>query len=557
MKTDDYKDLYIQEAEEILNQFEKGILCCDQYGHSTERVEELFRCAHNLKGISGAMGYDSVVEASHSIESTLDKFRKGEIEITGDKASLMLKVSDYLRELVNSATGEEKGNGGNLPGRIADLMEEAGCSSRSKGYRQDSMEKGSPPDDSPGRIRENIDETVRPRITSIKVELGKLDKIMDLVGELIISGIRLRESAREANSKDLMDELESTDRLISEIQKDVMEVRLVPVGHVFRRFMRVTRDAAVETGKKVRLVTAGEDIGLGRTVLEGMVDPLVHIIRNAVDHGVEPPGQREELGKPAEGTIRLSARRERNFVIIEVSDDGRGIDYRKVANKLKADNPERLAGENPREDQLTEMLAAPGFSTSDRVNKISGRGMGMNIVKKAVDSFGGTFDITSRMGEGTTITLKLPVNLSIIKSLLFQLGKDVHAIPLESVVETARVEIGSMAKIGGRDVIRMGEETIPVLRPWEIMDLDYSRNKDRFEKLVIVEAEGKSTGIIVDKILGQQDVVVKGLPSMMKGDTGILGATVMGSGEIAFIWDSRVFSKGKVSYESHQKAVVS
>jgi two-component system chemotaxis sensor kinase CheA len=558
MKTEDYKDLYIEEAEEILDSFENGVLSCEENGKNIEQVEELFRCAHNLKGISGAMGYEPIVESSHRIENTLDKLKKGEINFSGDKISLLLQVSDFLRELVQGVTQGGECDCESLSGNIADLMNTIGrpCEEGSDGT--DGGNSGTVHvKAADGNILGATNSRQQSRITSIKVELEKLDKIMDLVGELIISGIRLRERARKQKEKNLLDELEATERLISEIQKDVMEVRLVPVGHVFRRFKRVVRDTAMETGKKVKLITFGEHIGLGRTVLEGMVDPIVHIIRNAVDHGIEPPKEREKAGKPGEGVIRLSARRERNFVIIEVTDDGYGIDVKKVTEKMKDEHPDEFLEDDLRGDKLAEMLAAPGFSTSEKVSRISGRGMGMNIVKKAVDSFGGTFDIESKVGVGTTIYLKLPVNLSIIKSLMFQLGHDIHAIPLEYVMETARVESNSFSKIRGKDVLRWGDETISVFKPWEVLDFDYHREKNRFEKLVIVKAEGNKIGVIVDRIIGQQDVVVKGLPAMMKGDTGILGATVLGSGEIAFIWDSRVFSKGKVNYESDTKTVVS
>lgn len=558
MKTEDYKDLYIQEAEEILDAFENGILSCEESDRNIDQVEELFRCAHNLKGISGAMGYNSIVESSHKIENTLDKLRNGKIIFSGDKVSLLLQASDFLRELVHGVTQGGECDCEEITGNIADLMEVIGQPGGESSDRPDNANSVSLPIEAANDYnRGEANSRQQPRITSIKVELEKLDKIMDLVGELIISGIRLKEHAQKQKEKTLLDELEATERLISEIQKDVMEVRLVPVGHVFRRFKRVVRDTAMETGKKVKLITTGEHIGLGRTVLEGMVDPLVHIIRNAVDHGIETADDREKVGKPGEGVIRLSARRERNFVIIEVTDDGRGIDVTRITEKMKNEHPDEFSEDDLREDKLAEMLAAPGFSTSEKVSRISGRGMGMNIVKKAVDSFGGTFDIESKVGMGTTINLKLPVNLSIIKSLMFQLGNDIHAIPLEYVMETARVESNSFSQIRGRDVLRWGDETISVLRPWEIFDFDYHREKNRFEKLVLVKAEGDKIGVIVDRIIGQQDVVVKGLPAMMKGDTGILGATVLGSGEIAFIWDSRVFSKGKVNYESDRKTIVS
>jgi two-component system chemotaxis sensor kinase CheA len=556
MKISDYKELYRNEADDIFHALENGIIGLESGKDPQPHVEELFRHAHNLKGISGAMGYDDVVTASHALENYLDGIRKGEIRVRKGSVDRLLETVDLMRRCVALAVGEEEsGKGAELAERIAMLL--AGLLSHDEEDPgiQSTVEEplGNP---APEEEIPNASAGFREPIRTTRVELERLDRIMTLVGEIIISRIRIGSIAEGLESKVLLDELETSGRLVSQIQREVMEARLVPVGQVCQRFQRLIRDTSKAKGKSVKFEIAGAEIGIDRAVLEGMVDPLVHLIRNAIDHGIEAPGEREAAGKAPESTVTLSARRERNHVVLEVSDDGRGIDLQKVIDKGESEGLPAGGGNDLTEEELCSILSSPGFSTSSGVDTVSGRGMGMNIVKRTVDSFGGSMRIRSIAGKGTTVSLHLPVNLSIIRVLMFCVGEEVHAVPIEYIKETTRVEHGSLKSLQGRQVFISSDGPIPVVRPWEIFDVPAEEENGRYIKLIVVDTGKGDAGIVVKKILGQKEIVIKGLPAIIRGISGISGATILGSGKVALIWDPHVIFEERCKHESDKETVV-
>jgi two-component system, chemotaxis family, sensor kinase CheA len=582
MNVNDYRTLYLSEAEDGLQALESGLIGLESSAEPAAVINELFRHAHNLKGISGAMGYDEVVEASHALENVLDGLRRGE-EITVAKIGCMLGAADIMKKLVRcaaeaaesmtqaaaAAASDEGAPGGAVPGgegspaatvKSVELLSEvlmllsnisdpsARASSTTRPVSEG--EAGTSPGAKPA------DSLARP-ISSTKVEIERLDRIMDMVGELVTSRIRLSNLATELGSKPLADEIALSWRLISQVQREVMEARLIPVGQVFQRFNRLVHDVSHDRGKKVKLEVAGAEIGLDRVVLEGMVDPLVHLIRNALDHGIESPAQRLASGKPEEGKLRLCARRERGTVVLEVSDDGRGIDTSRVAAEAAAAGLVRSRKTELGEDDLCRILTTPGFSTSAAVDRVSGRGMGMNIVKKAVDSLGGQLRIRSAPGAGTSVSLILPINLSIIKALLFSIGSDVHAVPIEYVSETTRIEFGSLKTVNGALVLPHGDRVVPVLMPEHILGVRLETSGERYARVIVLDTGRRRVAVVVNRVIGQQDIVIKALPPLFRGLRGISGATVLGSGKVAFIWDPHVLFEGRCTYESDQEAVVS
>jgi len=543
MNVSDYKELYKSEADDAVQALENGLVGLESAPEPRAPINELFRHAHNLKGISGAMGYEEIVEASHALENVLDTLRKG-ADVTVAKIGCMLGAVDILKKLVGLTAGEYAGDA-----RSAQLLSEVLVLLSNISTVSD--QSGAPAPTAP-----EIEAGVTQRITSTKVELERLDRIMDLVGELTISRIRFSAIAAELGSKTLLDELAVSWRLISRIQKEVMEARLIPVGQVFQRFNRLVRDVSHERGKNVKFEIAGAEIGLDRAVLEGMVDPLVHLIRNALDHGIETPAERRAAGKPEEGHLTLSARRERNNVVLEVSEDGRGIDTARIAAAAAATGIIKSRTAELTEDEVSRIITMPGFSTSTAVDRLSGRGMGMNIAKKAVDSFGGSIVIRSKPGAGTTVAMLLPINLSIIKALLFSVGPDVHALPIEYVSETSRFEQGSLKSLRGELVLGDGDGIVPVLTPDKIFGLPFESTRERYAKVIIVDTGKHRIAVVVNRIIGQQDIVIKALPPLFGGVRGISGATVLGSGKVAFIWDPHVLFEGRCTYESDQKALV-
>ncbi len=524
MNTSDYLELYRSEASDSLLALENGLIGLETSAEPLAHLNELFRRAHNLKGISGAMGYDEVVEASHDLENVFDELRKG-AEITPETMDGLLASVDRLKTLVRRAAGEAA---------------DAQCPARAA---SPAAAEEAPAERPSGVLGE--------RITATKVGLERLDRIMDLVGELVVSRIRCSAIAEDLGSRPILDELARSWRLVSQIQKEVMEARLIPVGHVFQRFHRLVRELSRDTGKPLKLDINGAEIGLDRVVLEGMVDPLVHLIRNAVGHGIESPEERRAAGKPEMGRIILSASRERNRVVIEVVDDGRGVDLDRIASAAAS-----RAGDLT-EDDICRVITAPGFSTARGVDTISGRGMGMNIVKKTVDSFGGSIRVRTTQGRGTMISLLIPINLSIIKALLFTIGSDVHAIPVEYVKETNRCEVGSLKTVGGELVLPGDGEVIPVLRPSQLFERTLEMPEERFAKFIVIDTGYRRAAVVVSRVLGQQDIVIKSLPPLFRGVRGISGATVLGSGKIAFIWDPQALFEGRCTYEPDQAAFVS
>lgn len=568
MKVSDYKALFTSEAGEILQSLESGVMSLESGRNSAACVEELFRNAHNLKGMSGAMGYDHVVEASHALENVLDRCRKGEMSVSRAEADLLLRGIDMLRELVSVAVDEEECDDTDLLGDFfvllspmtTRILKNNPAADQTSSPELDSEDVDEPADEDPEEkdtiaagndpemtaSKGNFEE----RVTSTRVDLERLDALMDLVGELIISRIKLASLAGKIGSKSLNEELSSSGKLISEIQKEVMEARLIPVGQVFQRFKRLVRDSSLALEKSARLDIVGADIGLDRTVLEAMVDPLIHLLRNAIDHGIESPGERINLGKPETARIVLSAKRDRNFVVLQVTDDGRGIDIEKVLEKKQIEM-DGAKVESMSDDELCRVLSTPGFSTREEVSTFSGRGVGMNVAREAVNALGGSMKLHSEPGIGTTVSLQLPINVSIIKALLFEAGDEVHALPAEYICETSRLERDSFRTVMGREVIQYADEVVPIVRPDDLFGIETPAGDSRYIKLILVDTGNGKVGLVTKKILGHQEIVIKGLPSLIRGASGITGATILGSGRIAFIWDPRSLFKGRCLNEPH------
>jgi len=543
MDINEYKTLYANEAADILQALESGTMALEA-GSSASVIDELFRHAHNLKGMSGAMGYDSIVEASNSIENVLERCRTGELSISRKEADILLKVV----EEVTSESGEGADNtrlSSADPGTISEI---AGVDGEAGELQK---EYGKQPE----QPRDN--STYYTKCSSTRVELERLDNLMDLVGELIISRIRLSALAKKIKSKTLTEEVIMSGRLIAGIQKEIVEARLVPAGNVFQRFKRLVRDVSKELNKEVRLKIIGADIGLDRTILETMIDPLVHLIRNSLDHGIEFPAERRAAGKDKTGVISLWCRRERNFVIIEINDDGKGVDFAEVEKRNRDAHTIEGRSSGLSSEELCHILTSPGFSTRNKAGKYSGRGVGMNAAKKAVESLGGAMTIESVAGKGTSVHLRLPITLSIIQALLFPVGNEVHALPIEYIKETTRIEKNSFKTIGGVEVFLTKQGPVPIIQSWELLDLDNDTLEGRYAKIIVIETERGTGGLVVNKILGQQDVVIKGLPGMIRGMEGISGATVLGSGKVAFIWDPRYLLRERQGYEFDQEAVLS
>jgi two-component system chemotaxis sensor kinase CheA len=376
-------------------------------------------------------------------------------------------------------------------------------------------------------------------IQSVRVNIERLDNLMNLVGELIINKIRLNQLASDINAKSLDESLANLDRLTNEIQNEVMEARMVPIDQVFSRFPRMIRDLAKSEGKQVDLVIEGKEIELDRTVLDEIGDPLVHLLRNAVDHGIEPTGERIKLGKPVAGFVGLSASRQRNSVIIEVQDDGKGMDpahLRDIAVKkgiMSREEVDKLS-----DTDALNLIFVAGFSGAKTITDVSGRGVGMDAVKTKIEALGGTVKVSSVPGQGSSIKLQLPLTVAIIQSLMVTIAGETYAIPLANVVRDVGIKARDIKTIEGKEVILLRGEVLPLLRLRDVLDCPGEAEKKENLIVVVVERMGSNIGFVVDQLLGQQEVIIKTLDNkLLKNTRGFAGATILGDGSVALILD--------------------
>jgi len=375
---------------------------------------------------------------------------------------------------------------------------------------------------------------------SIRVATGKVDELINVVGELLIAhsmAVDVVDHFRPERIAELQAALAELGRNTRELQERVMGIRMLPVGTAFARLPRIVHDIANTTGKSIRIETSGEEAELDKTVLEGMVDPLTHLVRNAADHGIEAPGERRAAHKPEQGTIGLHARHESGNFVIEVRDDGRGLDGERI--RQKALERGLVSGvEELTEEQLQALIFQPGFSTATVVNEVSGRGVGMDVVRRNVEALGGNVSVRSRSGEGTTVIIRLPLTLAILDGQLVRVGAENYVLPLVSIVESVRPRPEHVHSIAGQgEVVLVRQEPVPVLRLHQLFGVRSSVEDPSRGLVAIVEHEGRRLALLVDELLGQQQVVIKDLQRNFRKIQGTMGATILGDGRISLILD--------------------
>jgi two-component system chemotaxis sensor kinase CheA len=371
---------------------------------------------------------------------------------------------------------------------------------------------------------------------SIRVASDKLDALVDLVGELVTIQARLAQTSLQIRDGALSSVSEQFDRLISQLRDNTMSIRMLPIGSTFNKFRRVVRDLSSELGKEAELVTEGADTELDKTVIERLGDPLVHIIRNSVDHGVERPEDRERAGKPRVGVIKLAARHSGAYVMIQVSDDGKGLD--RDAIRAKAIERGMLSpSQELSEQELYQLIFEPGFSTAKEVTTVSGRGVGMDVVKREIDSLGGSVQLASAAGSGTTITLKIPLTLAIIEGLLVRIGAEFFVVPLSVVDGCIEIRREALSQLGEKRLISHRDELVPFVKLREFFEFEDGTEEPEIEQLVIASAQEDKIGLVVDQVIGDYQTVIKPLGRMYRDVEGVSGATILGDGTVALIID--------------------
>ncbi|HEX7240063.1 MAG TPA: chemotaxis protein CheA, partial [Longimicrobiaceae bacterium] len=378
------------------------------------------------------------------------------------------------------------------------------------------------------------------RARNIRVDLRRLDALMNQIGELVIVRDRLQKLVAAAGEPELGEAVDQAARLISELQDEIMQARMVPVGQVFDRFPRLVRDAARSLGKRVDFVIEGKEIEFDRSMLDEIGDPIVHLLRNSLDHGVESPGERRAAGKPETGTLRLLAARERSQVIIRVEDDGRGIDRARVLAKAVSSGilPAEGAAALP-DEEVYRLLTRPGFSTAEKITDVSGRGVGLDVVATRVRALGGTLEIASERGRGTSFTLRLPLTLAIVRALLVRLGGETYALPITHVSETVEVPEADVRTVKGRTVAVLREEVIPLVGLGALLRRDGGAPAAPGSRriAVVLEQGEHRVGVEVDGLVGQQEIVIKSFDATQGTLRLFSGATILSDGCPALILD--------------------
>jgi len=546
---------FLVEAKEGINNLEEGFVELEKNRKNVEVLKSLFRTMHSLKGASGFFGFKTMESIAHFSEDILSKLRDGLIEPEEDVIDILLKAVDYIKYIIKFI---EENKTEPIEDKILDFLVELSNFNEvlNKKVKEVSGEKRFE------EIKEEIEEKIEEESeqekllviekteekeiketsielieTHVKVDVKLLDQLMNLAGELVLARNRVVQLAQRIIDEDLSRSVQALSMITTEIQETIMKTRMQPIGTVFNKFPRIVRDLAKSLGKKVNLHLEGTETELDRSIIEAIKDPLTHLVRNAIDHGIEPPEVRVQIGKPQEGTLILRAYQEGGQVVIEVEDDGKGIDVEKI--RQKAIEKGLLSYEeaiSSSEKELLSLIFKPGFSTAENVTQISGRGVGMDVVKANIEKLGGSIELNTIYGKGTTIKIKIPLTLAIIPALIVTSGEYRYAIPQINLKELIIIQPErELLKIGNTEFYRLRGEVIPVLRLSEI--LKTNGKKENQKNLVILTTGEKFVGLLVDKIFASEEIVVKPLGKWFKNIPIYSGATIMGDGKLALILD--------------------
>jgi two-component system, chemotaxis family, sensor kinase CheA len=519
---------FLAEAEETLAHMEQVLVSVEAAPSDEALLHELFRDAHTLKGGSGIVGFDAVRDLAHELEDVLERLRNRTLAVSNAIVTLLLGSVDALRAALHAASGAAE-----LPASAADYRARLAEATR----RQEAA-SGSPGERLAPAHAPAAGAPAPPRTSarSLRVDVAKLDRMLDLCGEFAIARGRLTEllERRSASAEELLEAHREADRLWLDLQDLVMKARMVPIGPTFHQHVRTVRDLASAAGKQVRLVVEGADAEVDTAVVELVRDPLTHMVRNAVDHGIEAPSLRRERGKDPVGTVRLRAFHESGFVVLKVSDDGAGLDREKIAARASALGllPE---GSRPGTDDLARAIFEPGFTTSDVVTEVSGRGVGMDVVRRNVEALRGSVSLESEPGRGTEVTVRVPLTLAVIQGFKVRAAEETYILPLDAVVECLDLPAEETKAGAPAGVLRLRERPLPYLRLRHRFGL--AAEPPRRENVVVVRHGAALAGIAVDALLGECSTVIKPLGAALPPVSGVSGSSVLGDGRVALILD--------------------
>ena len=680
MDTNQYMGMFLEESREHLQTLNSCLLELEHNPENPSVLNEIFRSAHTIKGMSATMGYTEIAELTHEMENVLDLLRKNQLKVNEDIVDTIFKCVDTLEQMVESIASETehgvdvstlvkklvsiaKGESAPVSNAkpevekatnnigviqknsvelndtdiavlnkaktsglqpfeikitlsetcllksarayiIMNALDEIGeviktvppsedleqenfdqsfeiifitsnekakvqetllsvsevanveVNSLDIGVTEEAVEKKqevttaapvtlpteakiAPAKAVPSKVQgPGMDKKVKGG-QSVRVDIEKLDSLLNLVGELVINKTRLEQIGITHRLTELVETIEQMDRVTTDLQSVVMKVRMVPVGQVFNRFPRMVRDLSRELNKEINLTIEGEETELDRTVIDEIGDPLVHLIRNSLDHGVEHPDERIAKGKEATGEVRLIARHEGNNVIIMVEDDGKGINPNVIKGKavekglISQEDADKMD-----DNEAVRLVFLPGFSTADVITDVSGRGVGMDVVRSKIESLGGLIDVETKIDQGSKFKIRLPLTLAIIQALLVKVHAEIYAIPLGNIDSTINITLDDIKTIQNKEVILLRGQIIPIIRLADVLNVPETNDTEGNELFVVVVHMGEQkAGIIVDNLIGQQEIVIKTLGNLLTGIKVIAGATILGNGQVALILD--------------------
>jgi len=540
---------FLVESRDNLNQLDRDFVALEQSPRDPRLLGAIFRCVHTIKGTAGFLGLSKLEALTHVGESQLSRLRDGLLTLDAELTSTLLAMVDAVRRIL--ATLEENGSEGDedFSAVIAALSRVGQTPTHATlGAQAPEVAPSAPSAAEP--VAEAALETATdgtPKAGSladaaIRVDVGLLDRVMNLVGELVLARNQILQYGLSSKDAGFVNATQRLNLLTTELQAGVMKTRMQPIGNVWNRFPRIVRDLANVCGKKVTLELDGTETELDRSIIEAIKDPLTHAVRNAVDHGIESQERRLAAGKPATGRVFLRAYHEGGQVNIEVSDDGGGL----AIDKIRARGVERGLVTAERAARMSErevahLIFAPGFSTAEKITNVSGRGVGMDVVKTNIEKIGGTVDISSRPGQGTSLKIKIPLTLAIIPALIVTSGGERFAIPQVSLLELVRLE-GAQATRGietlhGTHVYRLRGNLLPLVFLNRALALETPPGSEDVCNIVVLQADDRQFGLVVDGISDTEEIVVKPLGKELKGISSFAGATIMGDGRVALILD--------------------
>ncbi|HTP85852.1 MAG TPA: chemotaxis protein CheA [Bryobacteraceae bacterium] len=558
---------FILESREHLTSIEQNVLKLEQDAGNAEAIHASFRAFHTIKGLAGFLELHAVQQVAHEVETVLDLARNGKLRIDSSVIDRILESKDYLNlwldqldAMLHQGTAVQGPDNTRLLEAIRGLtapapeaagtattetvVEDAGLAKLSEAVSVSAEMPAGPVEAMAAASEEapaapKAAEARGHESRAIKVETAKLDYLVDMVGEMVIAQSLVRHDpdlAGESRPR-LVRNLSQLARITDEVQRTAMSMRMVPVGQLFQKMSRLVRDLARKSGKRVELETSGEETELDRNIVEELGDPLMHMVRNSVDHGVETPEEREKAGKPAVARVALRASHQAGHIVIEVADDGRGLNkdriFRKAVSRGLVD-----AGAQLTEHELFHLIFQPGFSTAEQVTDVSGRGVGMDVVRRQIHKLRGRVDIRSVEGEGTTFLLKVPLTLAIIDGLVVTVGVERYIVPIFAVREMVRPTEDMISTVQGRaEMALVRGSLLPVIRLHRRFGVTPASQDPSKCLLIVSEGAGRKFCLMVDGLVGKQEVVIKGMSELLQGIEGVAGGAILGDGRVGLILD--------------------